>query len=64
MGEKVSFEVDRNQMFDALQKLNGDFTPLGVRIVAAMLGDNSAINAIGMAVYGVTLSTNQENANG
>lgn len=56
MKMRVTFEVDNNELFDMLHKMNGDFSPLGNRIVGELLTSGTSIlDAIGMAVYGVTV---------
>ncbi|MCJ8053820.1 hypothetical protein GB928_018345 [Shinella curvata] len=56
MKMRVTFEVDQNELFDMLKKMNGDFAPLGGRVVGELLTSGTTIlDAIGMAVYGVTV---------
>lgn len=56
MKMRVTFEVDNNELFDMLHKMKGDFSPLGNRIVGELLTNGTSIlDAIGMAVYGVTV---------
>ncbi|WP_028732112.1 hypothetical protein [Rhizobium leguminosarum] len=61
MKTRVTFEVDRNELFDMLKKLNGDFSSLGVRLVEQLLQqETSFIDAIGMAVYGVSVASRDD----
>lgn len=53
-GRVVTFEVDTTQLFDTLAKV-GTFTPLGERLVGALLADPGAGDLLAMAVYGVIL---------
>lgn len=48
-------EVETTELFDRLRELRGDIAPLGERLVAALLADPNAADAIGMAFYGVTI---------
>lgn len=51
---RITFEVDRNELFDMLHKMEGDFSSLGVRLVEQFLQDETSIfDALGMGVYGV-----------
>ncbi|MGV4796169.1 hypothetical protein [Rhizobium sp. F40D2] len=54
MKSRITFEVDRNELFDMLHKMNGDFSSLGVRLVEQLLQqETSLFDALGMGVYGV-----------
>lgn len=55
MKTHITFEVDTNELFDTLQKMNGNTAPIGERIVGVMLADDAFFNKGGMAVYGVTV---------
>ena len=60
MKTRVTFEVDRNELFDMLHKMKGDFSPIGIRLVEQLLqSETSFFDAIGMAVYGVTVSSRE-----
>lgn len=55
---KVTFEVDTDQLFDTLKKMEGDTGPLGARVLSALLtGDSCQVDRMGMAAYGITLLT-------
>lgn len=49
----VTFEVDTSMLFDMLQKMGGDTSELGARVVGALLAETGGLDAIGMGVYGV-----------
>lgn len=55
MKTHITFEVDTNELFDTLKKMNGNTAPIGERIVGVMLADDGFFNKVGMAVYGVTV---------
>jgi hypothetical protein len=58
MSIRLTFEVDQIQLFDTLKKLDGDWSFLGNRLVEVMLGGEAGFrDAIGMAMYGITLVT-------
>jgi len=60
MKMRVTFEVDQNKLFDMLHKMNGDFSGIGNRVVGELMtSGTSIIDAIGMAVYGVTVVSKQ-----
>jgi hypothetical protein len=60
MKMRVTFEVDQNELFDMLHKMNGDFSGIGNRVVGELMtSGTSIIDAIGMAVYGVTVVSKQ-----
>jgi len=53
---RVTFDVDTGQLFDTLQKMNGDTSAIGERIVGVLLtGECPWRDEVGMAVYGITL---------
>lgn len=51
----VSFEVDTIKLFDTLQKMNGDMSSIGQRVIGALLAEPDFVEVLGMAVYGVVL---------
>lgn len=54
---QITFCVDRTQLFDTLQALNGDTAPLGERLVATLLtGKADWRDEAGMAIYGVSVA--------
>ena len=54
MKTRITFEVDRNELFDMLHKMQGDFSDLGVRLVEQLLQqETSLFDALAMGVYGV-----------
>jgi hypothetical protein len=60
MKTSVTFEVDQNELFDMLKTMKGDFSLLGVRLVEQLLqNETSFFDALGMAVYGVTVASRQ-----
>lgn len=56
----VTFEVDTNELFDTLQKMKGDFAPLGERLVGALLVEPSYFDALGMAFYSVSVKSRKQ----
>lgn len=53
---KLTLEVDKRQLFDALHKMDGDTRHLSDRIVGSMLMDeDSAIDTLALALYGVEI---------
>lgn len=53
---RITFEVDRNELFDMLHKMKGDFSSLGVRLVEQLLQEGTSLfDAVGMGVYGVSV---------
>jgi hypothetical protein len=51
----VTFEVDAVKLFDTLNAMGGDFGPIGDRVVGALMCEPSWSDAVGMAVYGISL---------
>jgi hypothetical protein len=52
---QITLEVDDVMLFDMLHKMQGDTKALGSRLAGLLLtGEIGTIDAIGMAVYGVT----------
>jgi hypothetical protein len=59
---RLTFEVDTVKLFDTINKMQGDGSLLGNRIVACMLtGEVSTFDAIGMGLYGVELIAEKPN---
>ena len=54
----VTFEVDTNQLFDALKDMQGDATAIGNRLVAALLAEPNSADLLGMAFYGIQIKVN------
>jgi hypothetical protein len=55
-GRRVTFEVDKLRLFDALSAMSGDCAPLGERLVATLLvGRASFADGLGLGVYGITV---------
>lgn len=53
---RVAFEVDQSQLFDTIQKMGGDCSMIGERIVGVLLsGEAPWREQLGMAVYGIQL---------
>ena len=54
---RVTFEVNPPQLFDVLVKVGDGGHALGARLVSALLApaDVGALDAMGMAFYGVTV---------
>ena len=53
---RVTFDVETGELFDSLQKLNGDAGGIGMRLAGVMMtGEASFLDSVGMAVYGVAL---------
>lgn len=53
---RVTFDVNQSQLFDTIQKMGGDTTAIGARVVGVLLtGECPWADEIGMAVYGITL---------
>lgn len=61
---RVTFEVDPNQLFDTLAKMNGDTSALGQRLVSVLLAPPGFSEALGMAVYGVTVVEKEDGPDG
>lgn len=57
MKTRLVFEVDNNVLFDTLQKMKGDTSAIGSRLVETMLAAQnvSLSTAIGMGFYGIEL---------
>ncbi|WP_434733727.1 hypothetical protein NL154_05505 [Rhizobium sp. YTUHZ044] len=61
MKHRITFEVDKSELFDMLHKMNGDFSSLGVRLVEQLLqSDTSFLDALGIGVYGVSVVSRSE----
>jgi hypothetical protein len=53
---RITFEVDTIALFNRIRELKGNCTPLGDRIVGAMItGRAGFADSISMAIYGVTV---------
>lgn len=60
---RIIFEVDTVQLFDRLHAMRGGCGPIGERIVGVMMtGQLGVADAIGMAVYGVSLISSEKAA--
>lgn len=54
----ITIEVDQAKMFDAVAQMKGDFGPVGERLAGVLLaGESSFSEAIGLAVYGIEISS-------
>jgi hypothetical protein len=50
----VQLEVDTTQLFDTLQKLNGDHTMVSERLIGVLMtGEVPWRDEVGLAVYGI-----------
>lgn len=58
--ERITFEVDRIQLFDTLLALKGNDSALGNRLVSVLLTDTSFLEDVGMAMYGVTVISREK----
>jgi hypothetical protein len=55
-GRRVTFEVDKLRLFDALSAMNGETDALGLRLVATLVsGRASFADRWGLGVYGITV---------
>ncbi len=53
---RITFEIDRGKLFEAIRMMEHNSGPLGDRIVGMMLmGKASFADDVGMAFYGVTV---------
>lgn len=58
---KFRVETDPGKMFDRLRALNGDHSPLGLRIVSVLMtGEMPFSDAIALEVYGVRITKEDE----
>ena len=54
---KLLIEFDPSNIFDVISKMNGNFAPLGNRLVELLLGDPDWKNALALdAAYGVSVT--------
>lgn len=57
---RISFDVDTSQLFDSISAMEGDWTPLIQRMSGVMMsGENGFLDAVGMAFYGIEVSSIQ-----
>lgn len=52
----ITLSVDTSRLFDALSDMGGDISPLGCRIVEALLAPSGTRLKLGLGVYGITLT--------
>lgn len=57
---RITFDVDSIQLFDNIAKMNGDWSPLVERMAGVLMtGETGFSESVGMAFYGVTVSSIQ-----
>lgn len=57
---RISFDVDTGQLFDSIAAMKGDWSPLVERMAGVMMtGETGFRDAVGMAAYGVEVSSIQ-----
>lgn len=57
MVREVTLHVDPVKLFDALKAISGNTLPLGQRLAGLLMtGEISGLDAIGLAVYGITVA--------
>lgn len=55
---RITFEVDNIALFDAIKAMKGETDAIGARVIGTMLtGKASFADEIGMAAYGITISS-------
>jgi hypothetical protein len=53
--ERITFEVDKSQLFDTVAQIGDGGQAVGVRLVGTLLGGRGFCSDLGLAVYGITI---------